>query len=279
MRVFAMRTQHMLKEMIALDQWVCVKDAYNKTPYTVAGSPADVTQPHTWSSYEAVLAAPFKHFGFVLTAKDPFTIIDLDEPANEEQKQRHLKIFNMFQSYAENSISGKGVHIIVKGRIPFSVHRDNVEIYSTERYMVTTQQTIRHLPIMDYQDLLDRIVKEMYPQKRYEFAEDKEQILEDREVIAMATRAANREKLMLLVSGRWEGDYPSQSEADYALLNILAFYSKNNAQVKRLFRSTALGKREKATKNDKYLDICIKNIRSEELPPICFDIVEKAFNQ
>lgn len=43
---------------------------------------------------------------------------------------------------------------------------------------------------------------------------------------------------------------------------MLAFYSKSNAQVLRLFRTSMLGKRDKATKNDYYLGTTLKKVRS-----------------
>lgn len=124
--------------------------------------------------------------------------------------------------------------------------------------------------------------------------------LTDREVFDTAMRAVNGEKFDLLTSGRVaysddgavatgtlaDGEsavdesgnlvYPSQSEADYALLSLLAFYTASNAQVRRLFRDSPLGKREKAMKNDRYLDLSLSKIRGSEPPRI--EVVQGGLN-
>jgi primase-polymerase (primpol)-like protein len=50
-------------------------------------------------------------------------------------------------------------------------------------------------------------------------------------------RAANGEKFAKLWSGDVSG-YPSQSEADLALCGILAFWTRDRAQIDRLFRQS-----------------------------------------
>src|SRR5690606_37228605 len=63
----------------------------------------------------------------------------------------------------------------------------------------------------------------------------------------------------------------SQSEADFALLSILAYYTRDNDQVRRLFRMSQLGKRDKARKNDRYLNHARSKIRAKQPPPIDFE--------
>mgnify|MGYP000496936405 CR=1 FL=1 len=57
----------------------------------------------------------------------------------------------------------------------------------------------------------------------------------------------------------------SGSEADAALMTHLAFWTgKDMPRMDRLFRMSGLGKRDKATKNDRHLDYCLKIIRSRQ---------------
>lgn len=257
-------------ELRAFKQWCC-STASSKIPLNArTGEAASVDKPETWSSYADAAAAMAMNkaafVGFVLSEDDPYTIIDLDEPETDEQRQRHSKILEVFDSYAELSKSRKGVHIIVKGRIPKGVRRDRVEVYSTLRYMICTGSVIVDRPIADRQDLLDRLYKEMDSTVETELTEE-DAILDDQDILDMAVRAANGDKFEMLCRGEWQHEYPSQSEADFALLSIFAYYTRSNQQVYRLFHMSALGKREKAHRRD-YLPRCLRRIRAQQAPMV-----------
>lgn len=208
------------------------------------------------------------YVGFVLTDDDPYTIIDLDAhtPLTDQQKARHTKIYDMFDSYTELSRSGSGVHIIVRGKVPRGVRRDQVEVYSSGSYMICTGNVLRHKPIMDRQELLDKLFEEMSTDRdEIDLIETSEKI-SDSELVERASSASNGDKFDTLCKGDF-AEYPSQSEADFALLSMLAFYSDSNEQVRRLFRMSALGKRPKAQRDD-YLDRCLRKIRASEPAPI-----------
>lgn len=264
-------------EMQSLNQWVLwryvEKDGkQTKIPYTFTGHAASVIDPRTWCSFEQALAvcSNFNGIGFVLHHTDPFTIIDLDNkpehPCTPEQLERHTKIFEAFDSYTERSVSGTGVHIVIRGRIPSGVHRDNVEAYSTSRFMICTGDVIRNTPISDHQPMLDLLYGEMKPPETTTLT-DIDGILDDKEVCEMAMRAINADKYNSLCRGEI-AEYPSQSEADFALLSIIAYYTQDNEQVRRLFRMTALGKRAKAIQDNVYLNRCLEKIRAKQPAPV-----------
>lgn len=257
-----MARENIPEELRALRQWVCAHT--NKVPLNPRDqTAASIHNPETWGTFEEACASGTPHIGFVLTDDDPYCIIDLDQPRNEVDGERHQKILSMFETYTERSQSGNGWHIICRGAVPEGARRDKVEVYSTARYMICTGNTTNSAPINDCQDLLTILYAEIKATTRTGQAQDGDESMSDAELVEMAMRAANASKFNLLCEGEWSG-YPSQSEADLALLSILAFYTRNNEQVKRIFRMSGLGKREKAQKNDTYLNYAIKRIRANE---------------
>ena len=272
--------QNIPLELQELPQWVCSgPDKLPINPRT--GEMASVTERSTWGSYQEAVSAGYQNIGFVLTKEDPYTIIDLDSPdklikkgadAVERASKLNQNIVQAFESYIETSQSNTGVHIILRGKIEGTGRRrDTVEVYDTERYMICTGKVIRQLAITDQQDKLDRLVSEMELLSTVDL-EDHDSILEDETLVQMASAAVNGEKFDMLCGGNWEAEYESQSEADFALLAIFAYYTKDNEQVRRLFRMTALGKRDKAVRNDKYLNYALSKIRAKELPPVNIDL-------
>lgn len=258
-------------ELRSFNQWVCSgADKIPLDPKT--GRPASVTDPSTWASFQVANSTGLPFVGFVLTPSDPFSIIDLDNkpdrPVTEAQWNTAVKILEAFDSYTERSAGGRGFHIIVKGKVAAGLHRDNVEVYSTARYMICTGNVVRPAPVADCQGLLDKLVGEMKPASQVEL-DDEEGVLSDEEVYQMAANAANGEKFDLLCKGDWAGlGYPSQSEADFALLSMFTFYTRDNEQVRRLFRYSGLGKRDKATNSNQYVDRCLRKIRAKQPQPV-----------
>lgn len=277
-------------ELRELRQWVCANE--DKRPINpVTLDYADVTNPATWGTFEQALYWQTDHVGFVLSKTDPYTIIDLDDPhtkkvngvtlpeTNQEivdtNIKRHQKILEASKgTYAELSQSGQGIHIICRGKIPKGCRRDKVEVYSDSRYMICTGNIYNNVAITDQQTLLDKLFAEMGQERAEAELVQVQGTLTDDEICRMAYNAVNGEKFYMLWQGHWQGHplYPSQSEADFALLSIIAFYTKDNEQVRRIFRQSALGQRDKAKRNDKYLNYALRKIRSHELPTI--DVTE-----
>lgn len=275
--------QNIPAELQRLKQWVCAEMSLNdkgdpkKTPLNpVTGAYAAVDDPSTWGTFEQALATG-KPVGFVLTKSDPYCIIDLDDkvsnPASDIEKERFSLIVNQFQTYTEISTSGRGAHLIVKGSIPRGINRSHVEMYSEGRYMICTGRLIKALPIAERQDLLDLMYYEMQPTKPV-LVELKqgESAYTDAQIQERAFNATNGLKFTKLWQGNWQEDYPSQSEADFALMSMLCFYTKDNQQAIRLFRASALGVRDKAQRDDYFIGKygIVNKIRANELPDLDF---------
>lgn len=263
-------------ELKRLPQWVVADMSIGenglpkKKPFDPkTGRAASPTDPKTWGTFEQAAATGWP-VGFVLSETDPYAIIDLDDklhnPATPEQKEIHQAILTQIDSYTEKSISGRGYHIVVKGKVPKGSNRDNVELYSSGRFMICTGDVTRHQIIADYQPFLDAMYSQMQPVEISPLTQV-DGNMTDTEIVEMAMNAANSEKFNDLCRGEWEKHrYPSASEADLALISMFAFYTQDNAQVYRLFNYTALGKRPNM--NPTKFRKTLEQVRSKEPAPV-----------
>lgn len=286
-------------ELRQLPQWVLWKledigaKKPTKIPYTIYGELANVNDPSTWATFEQVIEAleaskqpgrvPYSGIGFVFTSNDPYTFIDLDDPTGDQATvERQIKVAHEFDSYSEISQSDKGLHIIVRGSIPQGRRRSNIEIYSSQRYAVMTGNVHNNKPICDYQDKLSMLYEQMGSgPANYVYNGNEQEKHEDKQIIDMAAKAVNGEKFKDLLIGNWQDRYQSQSEADLAFIDMLAFYTQNRAQITRIFRQSPLGARPKAKRND-YIDRMIGRSFDKMLPPIDIDgfkIAAEQFNR
>lgn len=256
-----------------------------KVPYNArTGFLASVTNPDTWCDFATAVAAatgdnsPYSGIGFVLTRHDPFAIIDLDDTHGDAEAFEHQRrIYDAFDSYSELSPSRTGLHIVVKGHVQSGRRRNKVELYYAERYMTFTGDVYGPArPIMERQPLLEQLWHEMGKNGGAALYDgDSPQREEDSVIIDRACRASNGEKFYKLHTGQWHGLYQSQSEADFAYVDILAFYTQNREQLHRLFLSSPLGARDKAQRAE-YRNYMINKSFDRMLPPIDFDSITNA---
>lgn len=268
-----------------------------KAPRKKGNALASDTSPSDWMTFEQACAFAEQvngDIGYILTEDDGFTCIDLDvkdatshpdKPAEwttQADFDRYWRICQSFDSYTELSQSGKGLHIWVFGNIGTGCRRDGVEVYSQERFIICTGNIVLNKPIREHQKLLDMMVADIRAAQAAKYSKlelvEEEEKYSDEEIIERAINAGNAEKFNALcrctscyidngvkVHGSYtELGYHSQSEADLALMSIFTFYSGSNEQCRRLFRMTGLGKREKALKNDRYLNETLKTIRARQ---------------
>lgn len=223
----------------------------DKAPRQTSGAHASSTNASTWTTFEAACAEAARrdwHIGYVLSADDPFACIDLD--VKDDTTQETLDLFQRIvlgvDSYTECSRSGKGLHIWVLGKIGAGHKRGGVEVYSQERFIICTGNVWRDGLIEERQSVLTNMVSMMRSDEQSENVPDEPEEETDAGIMTRAMNAGNADKFNSLCKGDWKAlGYKSQSEADAALMSILCFWSKNNAQVRRVFRMTELGKREK----------------------------------
>lgn len=284
------------QELKSRRQWALSGD--NKAPLSTNGSSVfnisvtDTTYLLTFEEAKYYSELHKLNFGYVLSKDDPYTCIDLDVVNEESQTRkqqpidpskwttqehfdRYWKIVQDLKSYTEFSKYGKGLHVWVKGNIGSGMRRDGIEVYSQERYMICTGNTLVNLPIAEAQIFLDHMQLQMKPQVIKTGLEELPQEMEDYEIIELAMNAANKDKFNQLCNGDFS-DYPSQSEADLALMSMFTFYSPSNEQCRRMFRLSALGQREKAVRDDKYVNNTLRVIRTREQNTVQADLSQIA---
>lgn len=283
-------------ELRQLRQWVCwryeiVNGRKTKVPYCPsAHNPqrTSIHNPATWGTFnDAVSQASgptMDGIGLVLTEDDPYTGIDIDDkqenPANESELIAQHRILEAFQSYTERSVGARwrdehgrergGYHIIIRGKINGGRDRGHVGVYSTARYLTFSGEVVRNAPIAEYQELLTNLIAEMPHREYHGELDEVEGHLTDAELHEMALNAANGSKYAKLCAGplvygdvKAGADYPSGSEADLALISMLAYYTRDNAQVRRMFRYTHLGKRQKHQDSDNWINRALRFLRSK----------------
>ncbi len=249
-----------------------------KVPYSpVFNGKASVTASNSWGSFNEAVATyergGFDGIGFVLTPDDPFCFIDYDSTnGDEELTAWHQNVHNTFNSYSEWSPSGTGVHSIVKGRVPRGRRRNCLEVYSELRFMTMTGDVLCDKPIEERQDMLDELFEHLGGnQEIIELKSDQPQREDDNSIIEKMFAAANGVKAKDLFDGDWQKYYPNQvgaSEADFGLIDIIAYYSQNRAQIKRVFGYSIMGQREKYSQRPHLVDHMINRAFDKLLPEV-----------
>ena len=83
-------------------------------------------------------------------------------------------IISHCQSYTEKSRSGRGLHILIRGDLPFAGRngRNGVEIYKTRRYFIMTGQVLLYRDIVEDQAAIDYVVERYFPEMQKESGAD-----------------------------------------------------------------------------------------------------------
>lgn len=238
-------------ELKRLPQWVCWNE--NKVPIDAkTGFNASPTNPATWSPYGVAARAAHQHrgIGFVLTENDPYCFIDLDAGGDAEDMALQKQVFEYMDSYTEVSPSGRGLHIIVRAAPPYSRRSQHIEVYGKERYMTMTGVLYRDAGIMDRQLHVEQLLSKLGRPIADVPIINSAQTEDDSTLLDRMFLAQNGDSIQRLWYGEWSDRYGSQSEADFALINHLVFYTQCPDQVLRLFRMSGLGQRPKALRDD-----------------------------
>ena len=263
---------------------------WTKVPIAASGAATgtDEAHRHTWVTYEeAVRAAREKHYsgiGFVIPVG--YFMLDIDHRSLDDPFVRKL-LKRFGNTYAEKSVSGHGVHVLGKDevdKIPTYLDKEgkrrlnrdyyqknskiDMELYIggiTNRFCTYSGDVINDVPLDDCTEaVLDTLEQDMrrpspasktaVPAQAAPGTVQEQMTTEDMEaeafsIVTELRRQKNGEKFTRLYEGDFTG-YNSQSEADLALCNLIAFRAGNNPPlIDYIFRGSNLY-REKWERDD-----------------------------
>ncbi|WP_324730252.1 phage/plasmid primase, P4 family [Lysinibacillus fusiformis] len=258
-------------ELKALPQWILWRaeekgSRYTKIPYQVDGNEARSNDRRTWSTFAT--AAKFytesnaDGIGFVFSRQDNYIGIDIDKcvtyAADDTNKANPIvntfaqEIIDTLDSYTEFSVSGTGIHIIIKGSLPQSVvstgrksAKHGLEIYQYGRYFTMTGNRENSNQIYDRTDELAEIFEKYFDDSdikgRVNLAEyENDEIKLSNEALwERMFRSKSGDEIRSLYNGNLIND--DHSSSDLALCNHLAFWTgKSASRMDSMFRETSL---------------------------------------
>lgn len=251
----------LLAQVQPLPQWVVwrgeVEDGkQKKIPYNpnYRQARASVKLPKSWGNLDAALNAletgNFSGVGFIITP--PLVLIDLDHSVLKETGEmidpQAAEIVKAINSYTEISPSRTGIHILVYGAVPGSVH-STIELYRQDRF---TTITLNHVPdtpisIESRQEELDTLYRQFAPPVPQRERQNTVGGVGTAQLSALPPEAARDKVLQELVSGDMTRYGNDHHRADWHLLmKLLHWTGDNKTLAKAIFFASPLGQREKA---------------------------------
>ena len=268
------------QELKPLPQFVCYKLTDGKKVPKIPGTNygASSTNPKHWRTGDVALAAMqtgnYDGIGFVFKDGGGYVGIDIDNcVSNGELSELAKDVIAMIDSYTEYSTSGNGIHIICKaaelrgGKKGARDDTKGLEIYRSGRYFVMTGNALfPDKPINERQDAIFKFMDKFLPEKKERSQTGQQDVttlpptvnVSDNELIDRIRRSKQGNKFLMLFDCGDTSSYANDdSRADAALMEIIAWWTKDAEQMKRIFSASALGKRPKWQRKD-YQDRTIK---------------------
>ena len=217
----------------------------------------------TFSDLKTALAASKGFDGLGVGIFDDITAIDIDHCISSGTLSDMARdIVETMHAYTEVSPSGKGIRILFrapgfvydKKKYYINKHDVGLEVYSagnTNKFVTVTGNVLNPLEPSELPDRSDKLPlvlekymkhcdKDKQPVKIDYEAATVPLSLSNNELIEKAFRAKNGAKFQALWHGETSG-YKSDSEADQALCNLLAFWTNKDAErMDELFRQSGL---------------------------------------
>jgi putative DNA primase/helicase len=175
------------------------------------------TNPETWATFEQAVAVveAGKADGIGFALAPPYVGVDLDEELSEADR---YAVALALRSYTEVSVSGTGLHVILKANLNGGRHPTGIGVFQEGRLWYCSGRHVHGTPweIGERQAELDAVLEEYLPKQVAGIpATPSEPVdLDDQELLELAFAAKNGADFRALWEGRWQGLHASQSEAD-----------------------------------------------------------------
>lgn len=232
-----------------------------KMPYNPAnGDRARINDLRTFADFKTTLMtyAMGGYDGIGIAVGNGIGAFDIDHCIREDGtlNDTAATVLSIFPTaYVEKSPSGKGLRgffgvpedFVYDKTVYYINNRSKgLEVYmpgATNRFVTVTGDAYRTGEIPNDETamttLLDSLMKRNKQVQNTQLRHHS--YLDDDAVIAHAEEASNSDKFKKLYAGDWEDLYDSQSDADMALLSILAFWCGcDEEQMDRIFRTSGL---------------------------------------
>ena len=288
------------EEMQALPNWCVwrlekIDGRETKIPYNArTGEKAKSNDRATWCTFpeaaQKVESGNYKGVGFMLS-DSPYVCVDLDHCLDGGEKEAWARgIVQMLGGYVEVSQSGTGLHIFGRASVQRGRRNDRIEIYPDKRFIAMTGSIYEgHAAPADIQSGINALMAEYFatsgekagtyskmsktpakaPQGEgtqqgaaSQSGADHQHSPRVDEVIARL-RQGERAELFAAMFDRGDvSHYGSGSEADLALMNMIAFAADGDAALmEEVFSASALGRREKWQTRPDYRKMTIGTAR------------------
>ena len=257
-----------LRSIQAWVGWRLVLDSghWTKKPVDIkTGKPAGTDRPTTWCDFETAIRnyRQISCDGIGLCRTADFVFIDCDGVLNHDGTLLRLpwaeKILCAItgHGYLEKSVSGTGIHGIVRGTLPAGRRQfddrnrghTGYAFYDKSRFFTVSGCVLPGSAVIcDLTPELAALHRDLLPSVKNprnrggnDFSKATAAFsLDDSELLERARRAKNGDGFSRLWDGNWSG-YPSQSEADFALCRHLAYWTARDiGRIGRLFRLSGL---------------------------------------
>ena len=246
------------QEMKALKQWACFRTYTDKEGKRkkiiispVNGKFAKSNAPETWTDFESAkrYCLRYKYDGITFALTQGITFIDIDHAIDADtgeilspEAKKLLEILP--DTFIEKSVSGTGIHLLVKGSLPKDALKRNdkkgLEMYDSFRFICMTGNLMSNTTeLKDCTDTIEKLNHDFIGKKKVYTPTYTQSTKSDNDLVTAILDSKQGSKFRRL----YEGDtsaYPSHSNADFALCSILAWWTQDCSQIDRIYRNSGL---------------------------------------